>query len=137
MPENSFAWIKKFLENQKMKDTISPQVPISKTAVLKIMRENKKKKQMLKEDFNNEISRLADKIKYLDETRKPWSLYDNWIGTPQDKLKMRIEILETLRDSDFMDRDESLKSSTSEYLKTTPGSTSTFTLKQNCLHAES
>jgi hypothetical protein len=63
-------------------------------------------KELLAEDFRREISFLEYRIRYLDENRKPYPMYDYWIGTPQDKLRTKVSILEFLRDNNFSWKDE-------------------------------
>ncbi len=85
---------------------IIPEIKKSKKKEFLLVKKKNKSLKELRKDFDNEISTLCEKIKYLDETRKPWPVYDRWIGTPQDKLRSRMLILQTLRDSSFTWKDE-------------------------------
>jgi hypothetical protein len=49
-------------------------------------------------EFDHEISRLERQVDHLDKTRRRYPIYDDVIGSPQDKILTRIIFLELLRD---------------------------------------
>lgn len=59
------------------------------------------KSQKVIDELNQEIYELKVKIDDLNETRRPWPMYDQVIGSPQDRLQTRKEILEILRDTEL------------------------------------
>ena len=70
-----------------------------KIVTKKIEKENAAKSKQLIAEFNQEIDCIKDRIRYLDENRRPYLLYDAWIGTPQDRLKTRLSVLEFFRNA--------------------------------------
>jgi hypothetical protein len=62
---------------------------------------HKKIKQNLLKEFQVAIDQIQAEIDHLNETRLPWPMYDEVLGIPQDKLEVRKNILEALRDADL------------------------------------
>lgn len=59
------------------------------------------KSKKVRYDFDVEIASLEEKIRYYDRIRPRWDIYDDVIGSPQDRLETRKEILEILRDAEL------------------------------------
>jgi hypothetical protein len=71
----------------------------TKSVIKKDAEEKAAKSMQILAEFNQEIESLKDRIRYLDENRRPYLLYDSWIGTPQDRLKTRLSVLEFFRNA--------------------------------------
>jgi len=70
------------------------------------MKKKKSDYKKLIDDFDQEISSVEEEIIHLDKNRKPWPMYDQWLGTPQDRLRNKIGILEFLKNYSFSWKDE-------------------------------